>query len=390
MHHGDKQEPTFGLDTHLLMGVIASGDVARRTRLARQAAAFLADKTAPAAEREQMTEVAIRLANDDDVEVRRTLASGLASNPLISADLVFTIVTDEDEIALPFLAVTPAVDAPRLIAILRVGDETRQAVVASRPDLPADVLEHITATLPRAVNALLLENAAAPLGASHFKNLYRRFGTEKAILDLLLARPDLPAVLRLIHARRAAASITSLLNERGWLPAANADDLVIDAEENAMLQVLGEASPEDREEAVAYLVDSEMLTPSLIVHAACLGAMDVVAQCLATLAGLPLARAREQMFGDGRFRSLHDRCGLPHSCFWTLKAACDTARDEQEGGTRLSADEFGRRLIEKLLTRYDAIPLSEQPRNLDFIGRFAAEKPRRLAARLKADIQRAA
>ena len=41
MHHGDKQEPTFGLDIQVFMDVIACGDAARRTSLALQIARFL-------------------------------------------------------------------------------------------------------------------------------------------------------------------------------------------------------------------------------------------------------------------------------------------------------------------------------------------------------------
>ena len=45
---------------------------------------------------------------------------------------------------------------------------------------------------------------------------------------------------------------------------------------------------------------------------------------------------------------------------------------------------------QNILTRYEAMPLSEQPRNLNLVGRYAAQKTRHLAARLRADLQRAA
>ena len=132
------------------------------------------------------------------------------------------------------------------------------------------------------------------------------------------------------------------------------------------------------------------LTASLIVRAACQGAMHVVSECLAGLARLPLRRVEEQIYGHGKYKSLHARCGLPQACYWTLQAACDVAADEREDGLRLSADEFGGRIIETLLTRYEAMPLAEQPRHLDFVGRYAAASARHLATRLRADLQRAA
>lgn len=390
MQTADKQDPSLGLDADLLMGIALSGTVDSRTSLARQVASFLTDPQTPASERAQVMPVAKRLADDTHLEVRRVLADGLAIAPDLDLDLVFTIASDEDGIALPFLAATPALDQSRMLAVLAAGDVARQAIIALRPDLPAEVIDTITSDLPLSVNALLLENAALSLKPAHYYAIYHRFGEDKEVLQLLLARPDLPPVLRILQARRSATNLGTLLGNREWLPATTAAELVIDAEENAVLSVLIEATPQQRTVAVAYLIENEILTPSLIVRAACLGAMDVVAECLATLAGMPLHRVREQMHGRGSFKSLHARCGLPQSCYWTLQAACDVARDEKEDGIRLTAEEFGAKLIERLLTRYQSMPAAEQPRNLTFIGRFGAEKTRRLATRLKADLQRAA
>ena len=96
------------------------------------------------------------------------------------------------------------------------------------------------------------------------------------------------------------------------------------------------------------------------------------------------------MYDGGKLRPLLERCGLPHSCYWTLQAACDVAADEQEADLRLSADEFGTRIIKELLTRYEAMPVAEQPQHLEFLGRYAAERTRQLATQLRAELQQAA
>ncbi|PZF76787.1 hypothetical protein DK847_09955 [Aestuariivirga litoralis] len=390
MQHATKQEPTFGLDIQVFMDVIACGDAARRTTLALQIARFLGDAATSPGEREQVLPVARRLVADADAGVRRSFIDALTVLRVLDADLLFTIASDEEEIALPFLAATPALDGLRMLAVLRAGGETRQAVIAMRPGLPAEAVDFITREASLAVNALLLENADVTLGAAHFRTLYQRFGGEKAMLDLLLARPDLPPVIRIVQARRAAASIHALLTERHWLPSALSAELVADAEENATLDVLRQAGPHDLPPAIAFLIDNQLLTPSLIVHAACQGAMPVVIECLAQLSGLPPRKVEEQVYQRGRLRALHARCGLPDSCYWTLQAACDVAADEREDGLNHSADEFGAHIIETLLTRYAAMPPAEQPRNLAFLGRYAAERTRHLATRLKADLQQAA
>lgn len=389
MQH-DKQEPTFGLDVQVFMDVIACGDAARRTSLALQIARFLGDTATPPGEREQVIPIARRLAADEDMSVRRAFAEALSGHAALDADLLFAIVADDDDIALPFLAVTPALDALRALAVLRAGGEARQAVIAARPGLAPEVLEVITGELSLAVNALLLENAEARLGPSHYHTLYQRFGTEAEMLERLLARPGLPPMIRIVQARRAAANLNDLIRERAWLTPAQAADLVQEAEENAVFEVLVGATAFDLPAAVGFLMDNDLLTTSLIVHAACQGAMHVVAECLSALSGLPLRRTEEQMYGRGRFKSLFGRCGLPQASYWTLQAACDVAHEARQQRHDLHPEEFGARLVERLLTSYEAIPLAEQPRHLDVVGRFAAERTRQLASLLKSDLQRAA
>jgi hypothetical protein len=135
-----------------------------------------------------------------------------------------------------------------------------------------------------------------------------------------------------------------------------------------------------------------MLTTSIIVRAACLGEMHVVERALAHLADVPLQRARGLMRGKGLtgFRGLHAKSGLPQSCYWILQAACDVSAEEAEEGVTLNAEDFGRRVIEALMTRYESLPLKERTRHLEYVGRFAADRARVIAKRLKADLVRAA
>ena len=92
----------------------------------------------------------------------------------------------------------------------------------------------------------------------------------------------------------------------------------------------------------------------------------------------------------GSFKSLHGRSGLPQSCFGILQAACDVAREEREEGIELGREAFGRRLIENLMTRYETMPLKERAKHLEVVGRFAEDRVRLIARRLKADLVRAA
>ncbi len=389
--HSTTLEPSFcGLDDRVFMDVIAEGSTAQRIALATQLAAFLGREDAPQKERDQVVPAVLKLTADPVAEVRRVLAEGLAPLSTLNADLLFAVIADDDEIALPFLAQTPALSPWHMLAVLRVGDDARRATVALRPDVSAEAVDYIIESLPLAVNALMLENEALVLTPDQYRNLYARFGETREVLDSLLASTSLPLDVRITHARRAASRMQQLIIERGWIPANDATELVADAEENAVLDILTRATAEQRSEVVSFLVDNELLTPSIVVRAACLGAMEVVAEILAGLAGISPKRAADAIFVKGSFRSLHAKSGLPQSCYWTLQAACDVAREERQDGIRLTPEDFGRRMIEALLTRYESLPMAERPKQLDVVGRFAADRVRLIARRLKSDLLRAA
>lgn len=386
------QHSFSGLDDRVFMDVIHKGDATQRASLAAQLAAFICNEDAPQTEREQVIPAALKLTSDTVADVRRALAEGLIDFPRLHSDLLFAIISDDDEIAIPFLSRTPALNQWHMLAVLRVGDDLRRAAVALRPDITAEAVGYIADSLPLSINVLLFDNEAAPFTAEHFRRLYDRFAETPEMLDCLLARADLPLDIRISHARQTAGRMQRLLIERGWIPANDAVELVADAEENAVLKILTGATPDERQKVVSFLLDKAMLTPSIIVRAACLGAMDVVAHTLAQLASLPVKRVKDMMYaksGAG-FRNLHTRAGLPEACYWTLQAACDTAREEREEGLQLSADDFGRRMIEILMTRYEALPMGERPNQLDYLGRFASDRTRLIARRLKADLLRAA
>jgi uncharacterized protein (DUF2336 family) len=264
--------------------------------------------------------------------------------------------------------------------------------VALRPDITPEAVDYIVESLPLAVNALLLENPAVAFTREQFQRLHVRFGEVPEIMECLIARDDLPLEIRIAETRRTAARMQQMIIERGWIPANDATEVIADAEETAILGLLTDADPEALASVVSALVEGEMLTPAIIVRAACQGAMDVVALILADLAGVPLKRARDAMFvkPPGAFRSLHAKAGLPQGCFWTLQAACDVSREEREDGVKLTPDDFGRRLIEVLMTRYESLSMRERPVQLDYVGRFAADRVRLIARRLKADLLRAA
>lgn len=390
--HALSETSTTCLDTSIFLEVIETGNAKQRVMLAAQLAAFLADPETSGAEHSQVVPAVLKLAVDPIADVRRTLAEILAQAVNLHADIVFTIISDEDAIALPFLAATPALNHWHMMAVLRVGDAQRQTVIALRPDIAQEAVALAVRYSSLEACLALFENPVVKFRDTDYHSLYSRFGQDPDLAERLLAMPALPLDIRIMHTKRVSNRMHQLMAERGWVPANDAAELVADAEETAILGILVEASAEELARVIPFLVSKAMLTPSIIVRAACLGEMAVVERALAHLAGLPAQRARDLMRGDGLlgFKGLHKKSGLPQSCYGILQAACDVAAEVREEGIVLAAEQFGRRLIEALMTRYESMPLHERAKHMEFIGRFAEDRVRTIARRLKADIVRAA
>jgi uncharacterized protein (DUF2336 family) len=385
-------ETSVGLDISVFEAVLACGQSDARKVLARQLAGLIADSDTPQVEREQVIPVLLKIATDEDASVREALADELTTVPDLHADLIFSVAADDDRIAIPFLSSCAGLSGWHMLAILRVGDEARQRAVARRADLTKEAKIFIVKAGGVGAVLGLLDNPAHPLEATDLQFIYHRLGQAGDVVEKLLALPKLPVDIRILQAKRTAVRMRQLMAERGWLAANDAADLVTDAEEVAVLKVLAESSVGDREAAVQFLATQSMLTPSLILRAACLGDLTSVSAALAHLSGQPCARLEEAMRqrGAAGLRAAVSRSGLPVSCHVIMLAAADVAAEFRNLDVVPTPDNFGRRLLEILMMQFGAAPLKDQAKQIDYVGRFADQRVRKIARQLRADMLRAA
>jgi uncharacterized protein (DUF2336 family) len=386
------EETYVGLDVSVLSAVLEEGDVDARMILAKQLALLLADEDTPFLEREQVVPILLKLTVDPARTVREILAAELACEPRLHADVVFSIIADDDSISLPFLAKTPALNAWHMMAVLRVGDEARQATVAARADITAEAAAYIIAASPLKTALALVDNPAVQLEQVDYHELYHRFGQAHDIVERLLSCADLPLDIRITQAKRTASRMRQLMAEKGWIAANDATELVVDAEETAIIRILIDADLAERAKAIAFLAAKNMLTPALIVRSASMGEMGVVEAALAHLSGNSQQRAAEAMYSRSMlgFKSIFKKSGLPQSCYGILKAACEVRIEAKEEGLPLCAEAFGRRVLEALMTRYESMGSADRAKQIEYLGRYGEDRIRKIAKRLKADLLRAA
>lgn len=387
---GMQVESVTGLDVTVLEAVIETGGVSARIALARQLCTLIAAEDTPDTEREAVLPVALKLAVDEERAVRAVIAEELSTVATVHPDLLFCVIAGEDELALPFLRITPALNPWHMLAVLRVGDEARQCTVASRHDITAEAAAHIIKSSAVPVVLAMMDNEMVKLETADMHALYGRLGQSGPLVDRLLALPNLPLDIRITQAKRAASRMRQLMAERSWLPANDASELVADAEEGAVLQVLANAPVEELLRAISFLATKNLLTPALIIRAACLGEMRVVEASLAHLAGYAPQRAASIIYGRGGMKSMVSKCGLPASCAGILQAYADVVLEAREEGLNLGRESFGRRLLEALMTRYEMLAPHDRAKQIEYVGRFAEDRVRKIARQLKADIARAA
>ena len=251
------------LDVSVFDTVIETGSVSDRCQLAAELSQFMVDDGTPESERRAIVPCLVKLASDPIPEVRAVLAEALAGVPDLHPDVVFTIVASEDDYALPFLAATPSLDSWRMAAILQVGDQARQITIARRADVCDDAIDEILRKCDAEVVCALLDNRLADLTYDHCRSIYSKLGREPAIMERLINRADLPVDIRIMQARQASRRILRLVTDRGWLNPGDADEVIGDAADATVLDLIAAADDGDLTDAIGFMAGKNLLTPAL-------------------------------------------------------------------------------------------------------------------------------
>lgn len=382
----------IGLDVAFLERIITEGGPDARKLLAVQIAALLRNPDTPLLEREQVAPIIVKMAGDQDIEVRQVLSAELLDVPRLAPDIVFAMVAPEDELSLEFLRNAAALDAQRMQAILQVGGEFRQQAIAGRPDLGPEVLACLIEKAFPAAILSLLENQMTDLKEKDFRKLYARFSNEADIVDSLLRRIDLPMDIRVTQARRVAGRMKQYVAEFPWAEAANTFATIDEAEDNTLLDILEPLELAQSQTLAAYLAGKDLITPALILRAACTGRMRAIEHLLQHLCAYTRQRVRDMMYvrQGNVLRSALAKTGLPTNCVSVLQAACSLYSENQEEGLKLTPDRFGRKLLEALMLLGNQQSLQQRQQQVEYVARYADPAVRGIAKKLKSNLARAA
>lgn len=329
-----------------------------------------------------VAEAALTLLLDDPaIEVRRALAEALAVQEDAPRHLVVALAGDLPVVSEPIYRRSPCLLDGELIEAVAERGPGVQAAIARRPWVSEAVSQAIAAEGDLTAVVTLLRNAGADLDETAYRLTATRFGAEPDVRDLLLARPDLPVAIRQSLIATLASALTRFLNEKAWMPERRVANVVREACDRATVDLARVVAEDELMQLVRHLRASGQLTTALLIRSLCEGHIAFLEAALAELSGMPADRVYA-VLSEGRevaLRALFGKSGLPARTHDAFIVALVTWREGLAEGASVSRARQGRRMIDRILSRYQGVAGPETDDLVAMLRRLGAEAAREAA-----------
>jgi uncharacterized protein (DUF2336 family) len=340
-----------------------------------EARAETAAKVAEAFERGALSDAERNLAEqifrvmvqDAEVKVRESLASHLKSSANLPHDIAVKMAKDVEQVSLPVLEFSKVLSDKDLIDIIRSSSAEKQTAVAKRAEVSGEVanalIDHGKSS---GVVAALAANKGATLGDTEMKKILDKHGSDAAVTNSLVARPNLPLALSERIVNIVSGNLQDYLVQSHFMSDEMAADMVLSARERATIMLLPSgAKSTDVIEFAQQLHAAGRLSPTLLLRSLCSGDIAFFEAAMSVLSGVPIINARLLIHDPGALgmQSIYQYAHLPVDLFPAFRAAFDVAsKMDYDGGDR-DRQRFAARVIERVLTRLEQL----DERNADYL-----------------------
>lgn len=331
-------------------------------------------------EKEFAREIITILANDAADLVRRTLAVTLRSSPILPREIALKLARDIEAVAIPILEESPVFTEDDLVELVLSVTAAKQAAIAGREALSITVSEVISEHGAVEAVRALAENNTAELSDKAYGDALTRFGADEIIQAGLIRRDFIPVHIAEKMVSMVSGNLFDLLVNRHELPAQLAIDLAASARERATIDLVEQAGrSHDLPRFVSQLNLNGRLTHSLIMRALCCGQMPFVEHALSELSGVAHQRVWLMIHDAGPLglQAVFDHAGLPRKMLPAFKAAVNVYHETTHDGGPNDRARFRARMIERVLTQFQAIPKDDLDYlldKLDFYSEMAARE----------------
>ncbi|MEL6415767.1 MAG: DUF2336 domain-containing protein [Pseudomonadota bacterium] len=320
------------------------------------------------------------LAQDTAELVRRTLSVTLRNSPRLPHEVATQLAQDVESVAIPVLENSPVFNDEELIELVLSVTAAKQAAIAGREKVSSTLAEVICEHADEIAVETISGNTGAEMSDRAFEHSIERFPVNENMHENLVMRDHIPVHIAEKMVSLVSGQVFDMLINRHELPAQMAIDLAAGARERATIDLVEQADrTNDMSRFVSQLNLNGRLTHSLIMRALCVGHMHFVEHALAELSGVPHSRAWLMIHDAGPLglQAIFDRAGMHRKLLPAFRAAVSVFHElELDGGTNDKA-RFRMRMIERVLTQFQAIPKEDLDYLLEKLDAYAEQAKRR-------------
>lgn len=316
------------------------------------------------------------LAKDTAELVRRTLSVTLRNSPRLPHSVAVQLAQDVESVAIPLLENSPVFADEDLIELVLSVTAAKQAAIAGRATVSGSLAEVISEHANEIAVETLSGNTGAELTDRAFEHSITRFPANENMHENLVLRDHIPVHIAEKMVSLVSGQVFDMLINRHELPAQMAIDLAAGARERATVDLVEQADrTNDMSRFVSQLNLNGRLTHSLIMRALCVGHMPFVEHALAELSGVPHSRAWLMIHDAGPLglQAIFDRAGLHRKLLPAFRAAVSVFHELELDGGKNDKARFRMRMIERVLTQFQAIPKEDLDYLLEKLDAYAEQ-----------------
>ncbi|NVJ97393.1 MAG: DUF2336 domain-containing protein [Alphaproteobacteria bacterium] len=272
---------------------ISSYSVTKRVAIAHEVGQELSVRKLDEAAREDALRIAESLVNDWCQQVREALAFELRHCRKLPKLVACKIACDVDEIAVPFLRVTPALSDAWAAELVPLLSDNAHLALAVRTDLGPQTAREIAFHGGERSAVAIAKNAGITLTPSCATTLVEIHENSTVVMETLATRADLPASVVASIIGKISSTARAQLVTRYNLDTSLAQELTDNSAHTALWKQLRHASPAQMHAQVINLKSEGKLTDGLILAVAERGAVGFLESALALRTGKTLISVRE-------------------------------------------------------------------------------------------------
>ena len=294
-----------------------------------------------------------QLLRDAEVRVRQALAESAKDNGAIPHDVAIGLASDVADVATPILSHSVVLSDDDLLSIIAEQSTRHQMAVAGRVRVSSDVAEALADTQDEAVVSTLVANDGAELSEPVMQKVVDAFGERERVNVPLAQRRFLPISISERLVTLVSEQVREHLVTHHDLSPGMASDLIRESRERATMSLLDDdAEASDVITLVDQLAANGRLTPTIVMHAICMGDLVFFEAALAKICNISRLSAYTLIAdkGDKGLAAIGEAAGFSEDISRIVQVAVEVARETDYDGENGDRERFVRRMLERVLT----------------------------------------